>query len=66
MAPMAKKADSEGLAKIADAQRYLSLSRTAIYHLMDNAELKFVKIGKARRIPWEALRQLASEGVNRD
>jgi excisionase family DNA binding protein len=45
----------DGLARVREACEYLALSRAAVYSLMDKGELKFVKIGKARRIPWPAL-----------
>jgi excisionase family DNA binding protein len=49
---------SGGLANIDAACRFLSISRTALYSLMDRNELQFIKIGKSRRIPWSALENL--------
>jgi excisionase family DNA binding protein len=45
----------DGLARVREACAFLAVSRATVYSLMDKGELKFVKIGKARRIPWPAL-----------
>jgi excisionase family DNA binding protein len=47
-----------GLASVKEAEQFLSLSRSTVYGLMDSGELRYVKIGKSRRIPWEALDEL--------
>lgn len=44
-----------GLARIADAQAFLQVSRTTVYLLMDSGELAYVKLGRNRRIPWASL-----------
>lgn len=44
--------------KVEEAQRLLSLSRAAVYKLMDDGQLSWVKIGRARRIPLSAIRAL--------
>lgn len=54
---------NSGLAKIADATSYLQVSRTKLYRLMRSGELPYVMIGHRRRIPWSALRSLASLGT---
>jgi excisionase family DNA binding protein len=56
--PVIESPASDGLARVREAQRFLALSRSAVYDLMDKGELQYVKIGKARRIPWPALREL--------
>lgn len=38
-----------------DAATRLSLSRTMVYELIRNGELRSVKIGRARRVPVDAL-----------
>lgn len=53
----------DGLASIREATEYLSISRSALYGLMNRAELKYAKIGKCRRIPWSALRELAQRSL---
>jgi len=50
----------DGLDSIASAIRFLSISRSALYSLMERGELPYVKIGKSRRIPHRALVELAS------
>jgi excisionase family DNA binding protein len=52
--------EAGGLARVEDASRFLALSRSAVYKLMDRGELPFLKIGKARRIAWSALRDLVA------
>jgi excisionase family DNA binding protein len=49
---------ANGLARIPEAMAYLQISRTALYGLMDNGQLSYVKIGKSRRIPWAELIRL--------
>jgi excisionase family DNA binding protein len=51
----------EGFASIKDVESYLSVSRSTIYQLMDSGKLPFAKIGKARRIPWQAIRQFGQD-----
>jgi excisionase family DNA binding protein len=48
--------DTRGrLCRVPEACRYLSLSRSKIYELMDSGVLEYVKIGRARRIPIAAI-----------
>jgi excisionase family DNA binding protein len=48
------------LLTVADAARALSLSRTTIYELFASGELRSVRIGRARRIPVDALHDYAA------
>jgi excisionase family DNA binding protein len=52
-----------GLASVREAEEYLRVSRATIYDLMGKDQLRFVKIGSARRIPWAALEELAEKGT---
>lgn len=54
---------NEGLASVREAEEYLSVSRTSIYGLMDRGELRYVKLGKSRRIPWDALAELVQRNT---
>lgn len=54
---------ADGLARVPEAARFLSLGRSKLYELMDAGELAYCKFGKARRIPWRALRTLAAESL---
>jgi excisionase family DNA binding protein len=47
----------EGFATVSQGARYLAVSRSTVYSLMDRGELKYAKIGKSRRIPWRVLRE---------
>ena len=51
--------ESEGFAAIGEVCRYLSLSRSKVYRLMDEGKLPFARIGRARRVPWSALKEFA-------
>jgi excisionase family DNA binding protein len=53
----------DGLAKIGDACRFLSVSRSTLYSLMDKGVLPYAKIGGSRRIPWRALETLVHEST---
>jgi excisionase family DNA binding protein len=50
---------ADGFADVWEAAEYLSMSRSSIYKLMESGELQYAKFGKARRIPWRALREYA-------
>jgi excisionase family DNA binding protein len=52
-------APMQGLARVVDAERYLNVSRATVYNLMENGTLRYVKIGRSRRIPWTELQRLA-------
>jgi excisionase family DNA binding protein len=50
--------ESSSLMKIREAAQYLAVSRGTLYKLMDNGELPYLKIGKARRVEHRALQEL--------
>ncbi|MBL8798911.1 MAG: helix-turn-helix domain-containing protein [Planctomycetia bacterium] len=50
----------DGLEKVPEAARFLCLSRSKVYQLMDRGELPYVQLGRSRRIPRRALVQLAA------
>ena len=54
---------ADGLVTVQEAGQFLSVSRSKLYDLMDNGELKFVKLGRSRRIPRRALIDLAASGL---
>lgn len=43
------------LLTVRQAARELGLSRSTIYSLISTGELASIKIGRSRRIPWEAV-----------
>lgn len=53
----------EGLATIREASRFLGISRAKLYSLMDAGELAYAKLGKSRRIPWRAIKELAERSM---
>ena len=54
---------SDGLVTIREAARFLSLSRSTLYQMMDKGELLYAKIGGSRRIPKQALKNLAGTSL---
>jgi excisionase family DNA binding protein len=53
----------DGAVPLREAVRFSGLTRTALYAAMSRGELPFVKIGKRRLIPRNALRQLLAGGL---
>jgi len=50
----AKQAEfpQQRLCTVAEVAEFLSLSRSKVYNLMDSGLLRYVKLGKSRRIQW--------------
>lgn len=53
----------KGLFTVLEAANYLSLSRSMIYNLMESGKLRYVKIGSARRIPWNCCQELIDSNL---
>jgi excisionase family DNA binding protein len=45
----------DGLISVAQAARFLSVSRSTMYKLMDSGNIRYLKVGRARRVPRKAL-----------
>lgn len=45
-------AEPEQLCTIGTVAKFLAISRSKTYQMMDNGELPYVKLGKSRRIRW--------------
>ena len=56
---------SLGLMTINQVEEFTTLSRATIYRLMDEGELQYVKIGKARRIPRGAVEKMIIDNLTR-
>ena len=54
---------ADGLMTVTEAAKFLRLSRSSVYALMENGELAFVKIGRSRRIPRRGVVELAVRGL---
>ncbi len=54
---------ADGLLTVPEAAGFLRLSRSNLYALMERGELRFVKIGRSRRIPRRAVIALAACGL---
>ena len=53
----------DGLERVSEAARFLSVSRSYIYKLLNLGVLPSVKIGSSRRIPIRSVRDLASTSL---
>lgn len=53
----------DGLERVADAARFLGVSRSLIYKLLNAGVLPSAKIGNSRRIPIRAVRELAAANL---
>jgi excisionase family DNA binding protein len=54
---------SDGLVNVGEAARFLGMSRSSIYQMMDRGELRYAKLGRSRRIPKAALLVLAAKSM---
>jgi excisionase family DNA binding protein len=52
-----------GLQRVSHAAKFLGISRTKIYELMDEGVLPYVLIGRSRRLPIRAVEELAMENL---
>ncbi len=57
--------EERGRATIPEAERYLGVSRASLYRLMETGQLAYTKLGRCRRIPWAALRQIVERSLVR-
>ena len=51
---------TEGLERITQSAKFLGVSRSFVYRLINEGVLPSVKIGKSRRVPIKAVRELAA------
>jgi excisionase family DNA binding protein len=54
---------SDGFVSVPDAARFLQLSRSKVYALMESGELTYAKFGRCRRIPRRALTEFAEKSL---
>jgi len=52
-----------GLDRVPEVARFLGLSRSKVYQLMDDGCLPYVKVGKCRRIPHQAVLEFAARQI---
>lgn len=55
--------DGDGLQTVQAVARFLSLSRSKVYQLMERGDLPYVKIGKSRRLRWSDVLRLVDDSV---
>jgi excisionase family DNA binding protein len=54
---------TEGLQRISETARFLGVSRSLIYQLINAVVLPTVRIGRSRRIPIKAVRNFAADNL---
>lgn len=54
---------SDGLARVADAARFLGVSKSFVYALIRSGALSSIKLGTSRRVPIRAVRDLARNNI---
>jgi excisionase family DNA binding protein len=52
-----------GFVTVAQAARFLNLSRAKLYQMMDAGDIAYAKFGKSRRIPRQALLRFAAQST---
>jgi len=57
---------AEGLQRISEAARFLSVSRSLIYRLINSGVLPTVRIGRSRRLPIKAVIDFAAARMTGD
>lgn len=55
--------EGTGLQPVPVVAKFLALSRSKVYQLMDQGRLPYVKIGKSRRIRWPDVLRLVEENT---
>lgn len=51
----------QALARVPEVAKYLSLSRSKIYQLMESGSLPYVRFGRCRRIRWSDVQALVEQ-----
>ena len=54
---------ADGMDRVPRAAQFLGVSKSMMYRMMDNGQLAYVKLGKARLIPRKALVELAARNL---
>jgi excisionase family DNA binding protein len=54
---------NQGLVRVAEAARFLSVSRSKLYQLMEVRQLAYLKLGRSRRIPRSELTRLIEQNM---
>jgi excisionase family DNA binding protein len=54
---------ADGLQRISEAARFLGISRSLLYRLINNGVLPTVRIGRSRRIPIRSVRDFAARNL---
>jgi len=60
---MDKGTQRDGYGTVRQVADYLGLSLTNIYKLMNDGKLRYAKFGKARRVSWKSVYELAASST---
>ncbi len=52
-----------GCARVEEVARFLGISRSKLYAMMDSGDLAYVKLGKSRRVRWEDVDKLVQDSL---
>jgi len=54
---------TDGLQRISETARFLGISRSHVYQLINAGRIPTVRIGRSRRIPIKAVRDFAADNL---
>jgi excisionase family DNA binding protein len=65
MSPKQTSSDdlASSLQQVSVVAKFLNISRSKVYSMMDAGDLPYVKLGKSRRIRWEHVMQLVEQNT---
>jgi excisionase family DNA binding protein len=61
--PEVAEKSRQPLATVPEVAAFMNMSRAKIYSLMEQGELRFLKIGKSRRLYWEDVEELLKRSL---
>ena len=53
--------NEDGLQPVSRVAKFLSVSRSKVYAMMESGDLRYVKLGKSRRIRWSDVLQMIED-----
>ena len=62
---VARDRTTKGLTRVSEAAKFLAVSRAKVYQMMTAGELDYVKLGKSRRVPWDAVEAVVEKNTVR-
>ena len=62
-APKQSSVDAPGLKPVSAVAKFLAISRSKVYQLMESGQLPYVKLGKSRRVRWADVLKLVDDNT---